>query len=129
MSENLLNIFDFNGLDLANSGGGGGGGYGGASMPVDEGARAVGGAGVADREAGEFDDDGGGCDESGYFLSPEEFEANDVRIAMIGNVDSGKSTLIGRCHVAQRVAVSTHYDLLRTFFFFALLSLFVFILF
>lgn len=25
----------------------------------------------------------------------EEFESNDVRIAMIGNVDSGKSTLIG----------------------------------
>lgn len=28
-------------------------------------------------------------------IMKEEFEANDVRIAMIGNVDSGKSTLIG----------------------------------
>ncbi len=28
-------------------------------------------------------------------IMTEEFEANDTRIAMIGNVDSGKSTLIG----------------------------------
>jgi polynucleotide 5'-kinase involved in rRNA processing len=28
-------------------------------------------------------------------IMTEEFESNDTRIAMIGNVDSGKSTLIG----------------------------------
>ena len=30
-----------------------------------------------------------------YDIMKEEYEANDVRVAMIGNVDSGKSTLIG----------------------------------
>jgi hypothetical protein len=35
-------------------------------------------------------------DASAYHeIMTEEFEANDTRIAMIGNVDSGKSTLIG----------------------------------
>ena len=46
------------------------------------------------RDIGECTDDGSAIDYADL-AKTEEFELNDCRLAMIGNVDSGKSTLIG----------------------------------
>lgn len=57
-------------------------------------AAAAGGGAAPAATAAEASDRGGGG-EAVTSLLPPEMEDDDVRVAMIGNVDSGKSTLIG----------------------------------
>ena len=49
--------------------------------------------GVVDEENDSVAEGGDGIDY--HDIMTEEYELNDTRVAMIGNVDSGKSTLIG----------------------------------
>lgn len=66
MSDELIDIFKF------------------ASFNAEEGV---------DEENDKAVEEGDGIDY--HDIMTEEYELNDTRIAMIGNVDSGKSTLIG----------------------------------
>ena len=67
MSEELLDLFKFSGL-----------------TDTDENFRDEIDATVDELDAINYND-----------IMTEEYELNDTRVAMIGNVDSGKSTLIG----------------------------------
>ena len=80
MTDNLLNIFQIDSLSLA------------PNTSNDE-AKSV---AIKDESSHDLDPDVDSYEISYSSLyKPDEFEQNDVRVAMIGNVDSGKSTLIG----------------------------------